>query len=152
MLKQSYAKLLEEGHSSWNAEVPGWERFDDEVFRYPDTIGACTFLSWYNGHLVGFGSYDTRQRPEYGIVAHNCILPEFQRLGLGKKQLVEILCRFQSIGIRYAKVSTSDHPFFVPAQRMYVSCGFQEVGRSPWPNDPSWQVMEYGMALTGKAW
>lgn len=81
LLKQSYAKLLESDQEHWGPEVPKWEQFDREVFAHPETIGSRIFLSWLNNQIVGFGSYDPRQRPEFGIIGHNCILPEFRGRG-----------------------------------------------------------------------
>ena len=102
------------------------------------------------GRVVGFGSYDLRQRPALGIVGHNCILPEFRGRGFGKEQILEILRRFRIQGIRKAKTSTGARPFFHPAQRMYIACGFQETGRVPCDADPSQDVIEYEMELVNK--
>lgn len=144
LLKRSYAELVSSDSKHWGREEAKWEEFDNEVFcRYPETIGACVFLTWWDDQLVGFGSYDPRQKPAAGIVGHNCILPEFRGRGLGKSQIHEILRRFQIIGITTARVTTNDHPFFLPAQRMYRACGFREVGRIPWDCDPSLQLIEY---------
>lgn len=93
--------------------------------------------------MSGFGSYDPRGKPEYGVIGHNCILPEFRGKGLGKQQIQEIFRRFQTIGIRTAKVSTNDHPFFVPAQWMYTASGFREVRRIPWDRNPRLSLIEY---------
>jgi len=147
MLKRSYADVLESDPDAWRPEEAKWEQFDREVFNHPDTVGSCVLLSWTNDGLVGFGSYDPRQRPEFGIVGHNCILTAFRGRGFGKQQIREILRRFQAIGIKRAKVSTSDHLFFIPAQRMYTACGFQETGRHSWDVDPSQNVIEYEMKL-----
>lgn len=150
MLKQSYAELLESDQEHWQPEVPKWEQFDREVFEHPDTVGSCVFLSWSEDQLVGFGSYDPRRRPELGIVGHNCVLPEFRGNGFGKQQIQEILRHFRERGIKVANVSTNDHEFFVPAQRMYAACGFHETGRRPWDGDPSRNVIEYEMRLDNR--
>jgi GNAT superfamily N-acetyltransferase len=143
LLKRSYAELVAADPVLWSQEARNWEEFDQEVFQHPDTVGSCVFLTWAGGQLVGFGSYDPRGKPEYGVIGHNCILPEFRGKGLGKQQIQEILRRFQTIGIRTAKVSTNDHPFFVPAQRMYTASGFREVGRISWDRDPRLKLIEY---------
>jgi GNAT superfamily N-acetyltransferase len=150
VLKRSYDHLAESDPKHWGPEVMKWEDFDREVFKHPDTIGSCVFLSWSGDQLVGFGSYDPRQKPALGVVGHNCILPEFRGRGFGKKQIREILRRFQTQGIRRAKVSTGAHPFFVPAQRMYTACGFQETGRHPSDGDPSQDAIEYEMELANQ--
>jgi GNAT superfamily N-acetyltransferase len=147
LLRQSYADLLETEPEFWRPEIENWEQFDREVFQNPDTVGACTFLSWWGSEVVGFFSFDPRGRPALGIIGHNCILPGFRRRGLGKKQIYEIIRRFRQMGIRRALVTTNDHPFFIPARRMYLSCGFQEVAREPWTRNTQQNIVRYEMEL-----
>lgn len=147
MLKRSYADLVEADPEHWEPEALKSEQFDREVFEQPDTIGACVFLSWSEDQLIGFASYDPRQRPEFGIVGHNCVLPEFRGRGLGKQQIREIVRRFRAMETRLARASTGESSFFSPTQRMYTACGFQETGRRPWEGDPSQNVIEYEMRL-----
>ncbi len=143
MLKRVYEPLVESYPETWGLEAARWDEFDREAFQNPGTIGACVFLTWSNMQLVGFGSYDPRQKPCLGIVGYNCILPEFRGQGFGSAQVREILRRFRSLGIRVARVTTGGHPFFVPAQRMYLTCGFREVRCLPWPRDPRERIIEY---------
>ena len=143
MLKRVYAPLVESYPQTWGLEQAEWEEFDRQVFQYPETIGACTFLTWLSDQLVGFGSYDPWQKPRFGIIGHNCILPEFRGRGFGAAQVRKILRRFRTLGIGIARVSTGEHPFFVPAQRMYLACGFREVRCVPWPRDPQQRIIEY---------
>ncbi len=150
LLEQSYAELLEWGPDIMSLEVCKWEQFDREVFEHPETVGSCVFLSWCDDYLVGFGSYDPRQQPEFGIVGHNCVLPEFRGRGFGRQQLGEILRRFQEIGIRVAKATTGDHSFFTPAQQMYAACGFRETRRHPWEGNPFLNVIEYEKRLDNR--
>ncbi len=147
LLQQSYADLVKSAPSLWEPEQMNWEQYDHDVFGQPQTVGACIFLTLLDGHIVGFGSWDPRQRPRFGIVGHNCVLPEFRRRGLGKRQIHEILRRFREMAIETAIVSTHDHPFFVPAQRMYEACGFREVRRIPWHRDPGLSIIEYEKEL-----
>ena len=147
MLKRSYADLVEADQEHWGPEVTKWEQFDREVFEHPDTIGACVFLTWSGDQLIGLASYDPQQRPEFGIVGHNCVLPEFRGRGLGKQQIREIVRRFRAMGITLARVSTGESPFFTPAQHMYTACGFRETGRRPWEGDPSQNMIDYEMKL-----
>ncbi|MDX9971402.1 MAG: GNAT family N-acetyltransferase [FCB group bacterium] len=146
LLRESYAELLA-SNSLWKSEIDNWETYDRDVFNCPETVGFSLFLTRLDGCIAGFASWDLRQRPEYGVIGHNCILPEFRGQGLGKLQIVEVLRRLQTLGIRTAKVSTNDHPFFVPAQRMYTACGFREMRRIPWAGNPSAMIIEYEMAL-----
>lgn len=143
MLLQSYADLITSDSIHWKPEENKWIEFDRDAFGNPGTVGACVFLSWHGRELIGFGSFDPRQRPATGIIGHNCILPEFRGQGFGKQQIVEILKRFIGLGIQTAKVTTNDNSFFVPAQRMYESCGFKETGREPWEGDPKQNLIHY---------
>jgi GNAT superfamily N-acetyltransferase len=143
VLKESYRELVLSNPGLWGQEETKWDEFDKEIFEYPDSIGHCVFLTLLGEQIVGFGSYDPRHRPDFGIVGHNCILPEFRGRGHGKQQLLEILRRLQSLGIKSAKASTGSRAFFIPARRMYLSCGFLEVGRKPWHVDPSQDLIEY---------
>jgi len=147
LLKRSYAKLVATDQHNWESEIEKWEQADRSVFENPGTVGACTFLSWAEADLVGFFCFDPRLRPAYGVIGHNCILPEFQGQGFGKQQIHEIIRRFNVMGIKAAKVSTNDHPFFTPAQRMYIACGFREVKRVPWDRDPKQNMIHYEMEL-----
>ena len=143
LLRRSYAALVEAEPERWERVVPKWAEFDREIVAHPDTIGSCVFLSWAGAELVGFGSYDPRQRPAFGIVGHNCILPAFRGRGYGTAQVQEILRRFRELGIRKAQVTTGAHPFFLPARRAYAACGFRETGRRPWDVDPTQSVIDY---------
>jgi GNAT superfamily N-acetyltransferase len=147
LLKESYRELVLSNPRLWRQEEAKWDEFDEEVFLYPDSVGNCVFLTLLERRIIGFGSYDPRHKPEYGIIGHNCILPKFRGKGYGKRQLLEILRRFQSIGIKTAKASTNSHPFFIPARRMYMSCGFMEVGRRPWDVDYFLDIIEYKMGI-----
>ena len=143
LLRLAYAELVKIDPALWESEQSRWTQYDDEVFGQPRTVGACVFLTRVDGRIVGFGSWDPRQEPRFGIIGHNCILPEFRGRGLGRQQIKEILRRFCEMRIETAKVSTRDHPFFVPAQRMYEACGFREVRRIPSGCDPRQKTIEY---------
>ena len=147
LLLRSYAALVEAEPKCRGRVEPKWAEFDREIFAHPDTIGSCVFLSRADDELVGFGSYDPRQKPAFGIVGHNCVLPEFRGRGYGAAQVLEILRRFRELGIRKARVTTGAHPFFLPARRMYAACGFRETGRRPWDLDPAQAVIDCELDL-----
>lgn len=147
LLKRSYEELVVSDRDTWEPEIENWEWMDRDVFEHRDTVGACTFLSWAGDDLVGFFCFDPRPQPAYGVIGHNCILPEFRRRGFGSLQILETLRRFRASGIRQAKVSTTDYPFFFPAQRMYTSCGFAEIKREPWERNPRHNMIYYDIAL-----
>jgi ribosomal protein S18 acetylase RimI-like enzyme len=143
LLDQSYAELVKAEPELWEPEKMNWEETDRNVFQNPDTIGACTFLSLCGKDIAGFFSFDPRPQPAYGVIGHNCILPEYRNQGFGKQQVVEMLQKFRQIGIARARVSTNDHSFFLPAQRMYIACGFIEIEKVPWDRDPKQNIIRY---------
>jgi GNAT superfamily N-acetyltransferase len=147
IIGRSYAALLEESPENWDAERGKWGEFDRQVFAWPDTIGACVFVSRLDRQPVGLASFDPRPAPVYGLVGQNCVLPEYRGRGFGKKQILEILARFRDRGIGAARVTTSGHPFFLPAREMYRSLGFREIRRFPGGPDPRYQLIELGREL-----
>jgi len=123
------------------------KQYDKEVFEHTQTVGACIFLTRYENQLIGMASWDPRQFPR-AIVGNNCVLPEFQGKGFGKQQMVELLRRLRTYDFVEATVTTGDHPFFIPAQKMYLSCGFQEVRRYNEGGDPRYGSIEYCLVLS----
>ncbi len=150
LLRQSYehyAAMEPDCFRKWNE---GWKHYDSEICLYPDTIGACGFISCLGDTVIGFGSWDPRQFPERGIIGHNCILPAFRGKGYGKMQMIEILGRFRVRGFGKAVVTTGEAAFFEPARRMYRSCGFKEIGRFTDPTSGS-KMIEYETSLDGSS-
>ncbi|KKM73339.1 hypothetical protein LCGC14_1411550, partial [marine sediment metagenome] len=129
LLNRSYEGLLREKLALAEKWQQDWKQYDKEIIQFPKTIGASGFVILYNEIIIGFGSYDLRQRPELGIVGHNCILPEYGGKGFGKAQILKIISIFKELRVKKAKVTTGEHPFFNPAQRTYISCGFKETSR-----------------------
>jgi len=147
LLTESYGELLSSGGHFWQDEKANWIKFDEDVFDNPTTVGQCVFLTCFNTDVVGFSSFDPRRAPSLGIIGHNCILPNFRGHGFGKEQVRETLRRMEIRSIKRVAVSTCEHPFFIPAQRMYLSLGFKESKR--YPSDPrlGYQIIEYVLDL-----
>jgi GNAT superfamily N-acetyltransferase len=129
LLSQSYAAYLALDRQAALVWPGDWEAYDRDVFRFPDTVGSCGFVTCLRGQAIGFASWDPRGFPAYGVIGHNCVLPAFRGQGYGTMQIRRVLEVLRERGFKQARVSTGDHPFFVPAQRMYEACGFYEVGR-----------------------
>ena len=114
----------------WNPELErNIQKFDDEVYNEPETIGTCTFITYLKGKSIGMASFDPRQAPELGIIGWNCVVPEYQNKGYGRKQIEEILRIFRQRNIQTVSVTTTDESFFVPAMHIYTACGFAEFKR-----------------------
>jgi len=147
LLSQSYAAYLAldpQAARTWPAD---WAAYDHEVSRHPDTVGACGFVTCLQGQPIGFASWDPRAYPTYGVIGHNCILPAFRANGYGTAQIRHVLDILRARGFERARVTTGDHPFFVPAQRMYAVCGFQEVGRSHRDPRVALRMIDYELPL-----
>lgn len=128
--------ILERDHVSWAA-------FDDLVCDNPDTVGRSGFISMIGERLAGFASWDPRGFPGPAVIGHNCVLPEFQGKGLGKRQIDEVLRRLREAGFRSVTVLTGASPLFEPARRMYLAAGFKEVSKDIHPRIPALEVINY---------
>lgn len=143
LLKESYAELVQSDPEHWLMEEKAWEQFDLEIFKDQSSLNSCVFLSCLEERIVGFASFFLIRKPDMGSIGHNCILPEFRRRGYGIQQIHEILRRFRTMGVQRIKTSTLDIPYFLPAQHMYLNCGFKEKGRTPWNVDPNVEEIHY---------
>ncbi len=129
LLYGAYKELIDDPSLERREEfIAGLKKFDKEIAERPE-IAHCTFVTCFDSQPIGLFSFDPRNCPEYGIIGHNCILPEYKGQGYGIKQVEEILKIFQEKNCRKVIVTTGDHPFFIPAQKMYLRCGFNEMSR-----------------------
>jgi ribosomal protein S18 acetylase RimI-like enzyme len=151
IIGRSYAELLEKWPDGWKDEPPKWADLDHAAFAFPDSVGRCFFISSLGAETVGMASYDPRPGPAYGAVGQNCVLPEFRGRGFGKLQILEVLRRLRDRGMKAARVTTSSHPFFAPALRMYRSLGFKDIRRRYGGPDPRYRLIELEIALGGRS-
>jgi GNAT superfamily N-acetyltransferase len=142
IIARSYAELILGEPGIWDGERRNWEDFDRGVFDYPETVGSCAFVSRLGGEVAGLASYDPRNWPAYGLVGQNCVLPDYRNRGIGRRQILEILRRFREAGFGAARVTSSEHPFFRPALRMYHALGFRETRRQAGGPDPRFCLVE----------
>jgi GNAT superfamily N-acetyltransferase len=149
LLLRSYAAYLAldfQAAREWPAD---WAAYDRSVFRHPDTVGACGFVTCLHGEPIGFASWDPRPFPAYALIGHNCILPAFRGRGYGSAQIRRVLDNLRARGFAEARVTTGDHSFFAPARRMYATCGFQETGRSSHDPRVPLHMIGYRLSLAG---
>lgn len=147
ILARSYEPLIADGRLSAIFPSSKWPAFDGHVFDNLDTFGRCVFVTCVDGDPVGFASWDPRGGPAYGVIGHNCILPERRGRGFGKLQIGEVLRRLRAANFRRAIVTTGDDPFFLPAQRMYKACGFVETARFRHGLDYTYGTIRYELDL-----
>jgi len=122
-------------------------QYDKESFGNPQTIGACVFISTLHDNPIGLASWDPRKWPEIAEIGWNCILPEFRGKGFGQTQIKELLRRFKTAGFKKAFVRTGEHPFFIPAQKMYLACDFKECKKLPTGDQPGYGTIDYEFCL-----
>ncbi|MFC1763990.1 GNAT family N-acetyltransferase [Planctomycetota bacterium] len=147
LLEQGYADLLESDLVCAEELKAQWRQFDHDTFAYPETIGACVLVSLLDQQAIGLVSWNPRGLPAQGLIGQNCILPPYRQRSFGRQQIhkaIEILTYRQAQRII---VSTSSHPFFVAAHRMYEACGFRKTGRSQKENLPGIEVIEYALTI-----
>jgi GNAT superfamily N-acetyltransferase len=125
LVKTSYKELTDYFPNEKQRFYSQWEKEDNEVFNNPETIGKYVLFSCLSNYPIGYFSWDDRQYP-LGIVGQNCILPSFRGKGYGRNQIEVIMKIFQDKKFNEIIAITGDHDFFISAQRMYKSCGFQK--------------------------
>lgn len=138
IISESYKELSEDTSGVWKDEKQKWDNFDKLVFDYPETIGKCLFVTWENNKIVGLASWD----PRSGEIGQNCVLPAFRNRGLGRKQMEEVIKRLKELPLSKAMVTTSQHPFFKPALKMYKSMGFIVINRRKGGPDPRYGLVD----------
>jgi len=126
-------------------------QFDRDVFANPDTIGACTRITSVAGRTVGLASYDPRQGPQLGLIGYHGVLPPFRRQHYGRRQIDEIIRTLTARRFAAVRVTTSLHPFFKPARRLYEACGFHEIQRTPPSGKHTHLLVVYQMNLPREA-
>ncbi len=103
-----------------------WIEYDDFFYTNLDIADKYGFITVVDGEPVGHISWDPRNRPDYVIIGHNCILSKYKGKGYGKIQLLEAIKRIKEYGIKKIIVSTNE--ILISAQKNYESVGFVRVG------------------------
>jgi GNAT superfamily N-acetyltransferase len=124
LLKICYKRLIDYFPDEKQRFYRQWEKEDNEAFNNPETIGKYVLFSCIRNIPIGYFSWDERQYP-VGILGQNCILPDYQGQGYGRKQIEFIIKIFQDKNFHQIRVITGDHDFFRSAQKMYTNSGFQ---------------------------
>jgi hypothetical protein len=128
--------LLEMSYNPFHMQFPeyleenlrSFYECDSFFYSNPEIGNKCSIISEYKGNVVGMSCWDPRNYPT-AIIGHNCILPTFQCMGLGKEQMSITLRKLKENGFKVVHVSTGLMEFFIPAQKMYIGVGFKELRR-----------------------
>ena len=102
-----------------------WKEYDDFFYSNLDIADKCGFITLINNIPVGHISWDPRNRPNYVIIGHNCIISEYKGNGYGKLQLQEAIRRIKEYELKKIIVTTNE--ITLPAQKNYESVGFKKV-------------------------
>lgn len=102
-----------------------WKEYDDFFYSNLDITDKCGFITLIDNIPVGHISWDPRNRPNYVIIGHNCILTKYKGNGYGKLQLQEAIKRIKKYDVKKIIVTTNE--FTLPAQKNYESVGFKKV-------------------------
>jgi len=128
IFEKSYAGFIDHFPNDKEIFYKQWEQEDSDAFNNPQTIGKYLLFACLKDSPIGYCSWDDRQYP-IGIIGQNCILPEYQRQGYGRKQIELIIKIFKDKKFKEIRAITGEHEFFIPAQRIYEKCGFKERQR-----------------------
>ena len=124
LVKICYQGLIEYFPNEKQRLYHQWENEDKAAFQNMNTIGRQVLFTCFNDKLIGYFCWDDRQYP-IGMVGQNCILPDYQGLGYGMKQIEMIKNIFKDKKFEKMTAVTGDHKFFIPAQKMYEKCGLE---------------------------
>lgn len=103
-----------------------WKEYDKFFYDNLEKIGdKYCFITLLDGIPIGHISWDPRNRPDYVIIGHNCILTKYKGMGYGKIQLLEAIRRIKEYDVKKIIVTTNEITF--SAQKNYESVGFKKI-------------------------
>jgi len=103
-----------------------WKDYDNFFYDNPEIADKYSFVIVLDGEPIGHISWDSRHRPDYVEIGHNCIITNFKRKGYGHIQLEEAIKRIKEYE-NLKKIIVSTNELMIPAQRNYESVGFVRV-------------------------
>jgi len=120
-----------------------WIEYDNFFYDNLHFTNNCGFVTVLNGNPIGHISWDPRNAPEYVLIGHNCILPDFKGNGYGKEQLKEAINRItKNNDLNKIKVTTNEK--LLPAKHNYESVGFKIAQRRENTDTPfSGEYLDY---------
>ncbi len=103
-----------------------WHDYDDffysNLYSIADKYG---FITVVDGIAIGHISWDPRNKPDYVIIGHNCILSSYKGKGYGKIQLQEAIRIIKEYKVKKIIVTTNE--ITLSAQKNYESVGFVKI-------------------------
>lgn len=80
---------------------------------------------WEDAKLVGCGALKFLSKT-HGEFKSIRVADNFKNKGYGKKIIVDLLSKAKILGIQKISVETGAGEFFLPARKLFKSCGFEE--------------------------
>ena len=80
---------------------------------------------WENTELVGCGALKFLSKT-HGEFKSIRVADNFKKKGYGKRIIVDLLSKSKVLGIQEISVETGAGEFFLPARKLFKSCGFEE--------------------------
>ena len=80
---------------------------------------------WEDAKLVGCGALKFLSKT-HGEFKSIRVADNFKKKGYGKKIIVDLLSKAKVLGIQKISVETGAGEFFLPARKLFKSCGFEE--------------------------
>ena len=80
---------------------------------------------WEDTELVGCGALKFLSKT-HGEFKSIRVADNFKKKGYGKKIIVDLLSKAKVLGIQKISVETGAGEFFLPARKLFKSCGFEE--------------------------
>ena len=80
---------------------------------------------WEDAKLVGCGALKFLSET-HGEFKSIRVADNFKKKGYGKKIIIDLLSKAKVLGIQKISVETGAGEFFLPARKLFKSCGFEE--------------------------
>lgn len=128
--KNTLYNQLKDAYSCIGIAFEHWSKMwqEDDDFFYSNLENIANnygFITVVDGVPVGHISWDPRNRPDYVIIGHNCIMTKYKGHGYGKIQLAEVIKRIKEYDVKKIIVTTNEN--LIPAQKNYESVDFIKV-------------------------
>lgn len=106
----------------WEKE---WKDYDKFFYDNLDIADKYGFITVLDGIPIGHISWDPRNKPNFAIIGHNCIITKYKGKGYGKKQLEEAIRRIKNENFKKIIVTTNEITY--AAQKNYESVGMKKI-------------------------
>ena len=80
---------------------------------------------WEDTKLVGCGALKFLSKT-HGEFKSIRVADKFKKKGYGKRIIIDLLSKSKALGIQEISVETGAGEFFLPARKLFKSCGFEE--------------------------